>query len=449
MTDIDSLRLQLSSNTENDTSNIAFGYRSFGLNINNVLNINENAVGDIIQPEYIILHMNNTYSLSYLKYYVSCLNLRFKINGTTILYIPLQLLWNIETPEIVINKLFIPLQFNIFFGDIHTCGLRNNHVEFSIEYLNNSNQVFNIDFSGFSLLCKICCVTDNRLHYIQDISNNFIQQVSNIQVKANNAGSNEFRIRTNNFTGLVKGFFIEATDIETLEEVHFYTNQFVRFYFEKYLIRQKFIKISENMYYFPFNSEKLYSDRSQNSYSGAINFNTFEYSFLNLKFSTIQEKVSIYGLNQNIYKQRDEIVSIQNMNSSFNLYENFISHYLTPIEDLIRPFIQRDMELQNNVLDVTHINDPSLNDIPYISQVLNRKIEENDNNTCPIEQIEIQPNERYMLCSNCNNCYNEYAMISWMVNCNNNNRLVTCPTCRKNWSDHNVYINADNEIAVI
>ena len=105
MTDLHSLRLQLSSNTENDTSNIAFGYKSFGFNVNNVLNINENAVGDIIQPEYIILHMNNPYSLSYIKSYVSCLNLRFKINGNNILYIPLQLLWNIETPEIVINKL--------------------------------------------------------------------------------------------------------------------------------------------------------------------------------------------------------------------------------------------------------------------------------------------------------------------------------------------------------
>jgi hypothetical protein len=448
MTDLHSLRLQLSSNTENDTSNIAFGYKSFGFNVNNVLNINENAVGDIIQPEYIILHMNNPYNLSYIKSYVSCLNLRFKINGNNILYIPLQLLWNIETPEIVINKLFIPLHFDIFFGDIHTCGLRNNQVEFSIEYLNNSNQVFNIDFSGFSLLCKVCCVTDNRLQYIQDISNNFIQQVSIIQLK-NDVGSSEFRIRTNNFTGLVKGFFIEATDIDSLEEVHFYTNQFVRFYFEKYLIRQKFVKINENMYYFPFNSEKSYNDRSQASYNGAINFNTFEYSFLNLKFSTIQEKVSIYGLNKNIYNQRHEVVSIQNMNSSFNLYERIMTNYLPPIEDLIQPFIQRDIELQNNVLDVAHINDPSFNDIPYISQVLNRKIGENDNNTCPIEQIEIQPNERYMLCSNCKNCYNEYAMINWFVNCNSNNRVVTCPTCRETWSDHNVYINADNEIAVI
>jgi hypothetical protein len=203
------------------------------------------------------------------------------------------------------------------------------------------------------------------------------------------------------------------------------------------------------MYYFPFNSQKLYEDISNDSYSGAINFNILDYSFLNLKFSNIQETVSVYGLNQNIYIQRDGIINIQNMNTSFNICENFITHNLTPIDELIRSFIERNIAIQNSGLDITHINESSFNNIPYVSQVLNRKIEGEDNNTCPIEHTEIQPNQRYMLCSNCKNCYNEYAMISWVINCNNNNRSVTCPTCRENWSDFNVYINADNEIAVI
>ena len=88
----------------------------------------------------------------------------------------------------------------------------------------------------------------------------------------------------------------------------------------------------------------------------------------------------------------------------------------------------------------------SLNDISYVSQVLNRKIVEQYQNTCPIQHTKIQENERYMLCSSCRNCYNEYAIISWFVSCNTNNRSKTCPTCRSEWSDHNVYINTESKI---
>ena len=162
-----------------------------------------------------------------------------------------------------------------------------------------------------------------------------------------------------------------------------------------------------------------------------------------MKFLHRRQKVRVYALYKNNYNQRDGIFNIQNMYNSFNLYEDFDTHPLTPIDDIIHPFIQRDIRRNVNPL---HIYDASLNDTPYISQVLTRKIEEQDQNTCPIQQTDIRENERYMLCSSCRNCYNEYAIISWFISYNDYNRTKTCPTCRSEWCDHNVYINAEEVI---
>ena len=45
-----------------------------------------------------------------------------------------------------------------------------------------------------------------------------------------------------------------------------------------------------------------------------------------------------------------------------------------------------------------------------------------------------------------NHVNNEYSIISLFVSCNAYNRTKTCPTCRSEWCDHNVYINANEVI---
>jgi hypothetical protein len=365
-------------------------------------------------------------------------------------------LWNLNQPEIINNKLYLQVPFDMFFGNINLCGLRNYEIKFSIDYScihlagNNSMNIYHAQPMNFDLLCRTYSIDQRNLRFHVDVSNNSIQKISSIQINAlNNVNSDEFRIRTNRFGGFVKGFFIESTHIfEYLQEIKFYTNQFIRFHYDPYLIRQKCVKISNDMIYFPFNSEELYENNTHNSYRGSINFNGIERHFLNLKFLHRRQKVRVYALSKNNYNQRDGVFNIRNIHNSLNLYQDFDTHPLTPIDDLINPFIQRDIRRNEDLLDAGPIYDASLNDVPYISQVLNRKIVEQDQNMCPIQQTEIQENERYMLCSSCRNCYNEYAIISWFVSCNAYNRTITCPTCRSEWSDHNVYINAEEGIQV-
>ena len=462
MSEIGASLLQLSGNQENEINslipeNIAIGYKTYNFNVNYELNINNPPIFDKINPEGLILSVNNDLhsNLIFFQTYINPLTLNFNIDNRNILKIPLALLWNLNEPEIINNKLYLKIPFDMFFGNINLIGLRNYNIKFNIDYSyihlagNNDINIYQIQQMNFALLCRTYSIDQRQLMYHTDISNNSIQQISSIQINAlNNINSNEFRIRTNRFRGFIKGFFIESTHVfEYLQEIKFYTNQFIRFHYDTYLIKQKCVKISDDMIYFPFNSQELFENNTNSSYRGSINFDGIESHFLNLQFLHRRQKVRIYALSKNNYSQRDNILNIQNMYTSFNLYEDFNTHSLIPIDQLIQPFIQENfMQLEDHLLHAGPIYDASLNDIPYVSQVLNRKIGEYDHNICPIQQTEIQENERYMLCSSCQNCYNEYAIINWFVTCNSYYRGTTCPTCRSLWTDHNVYINSDEVI---
>jgi hypothetical protein len=454
MSEIGGSILQLSGNQLHEMNsyipeNIAIGYKTYTFNNNNELNINNPPIFDIIKPECLILSVNNNYhsNLIFFQTYINPLTLNFTIGTRDIVKIPLALLWNLIIPEIISDKLYLQIPFDMFFGNINLCGLQNYEVKFAIDYScihlagNNNMNIYHAQPMNFELLCRTVSIDQRNI----DVSNNSIQKISSIQINAlNNLNSDEFRIRTNRFHGFIKGFFIESVRIfEYLQEIKFYTNQFIRFHYDQYLIREKCLKISDDMIYFPFNSEELFENNTNSSYRGSINFDGIESHFLNLKFLHRRQKVRVYALSKNNYNQRDGIFNIlNNMYNSFNLYENFDTHPLTPINDLIEPFIERDIVRNMDFLDAGPIYDASLNDTHCISLVLNRKIGEQDHNTCPIQDTEIRENERYMLCSSCRHCYNEYAIITWFVSCNTYNRSITCPTCRSDWRDHNVYINA-------
>jgi hypothetical protein len=74
---------------------------------------------------------------------------------------------------------------------------------------------------------------------------------------------------------------------------------------------------------------------------------------------------------------------------------------------------------------------------PVITSIY-RQITNNDKITCSITQCEIVINERYMSCVQCSNNYMEESIKNWFVH---RPSRKSCPMCRTNWSDFNVYIN--------
>ena len=73
-------------------------------------------------------------------------------------------------------------------------------------------------------------------------------------------------------------------------------------------------------------------------------------------------------------------------------------------------------------------------DIEYIY----RPITNNNKLTCSITQCEFDINDRYMSCVQCSNNYMEESIKNWFIH---RPDRKSCPMCRTNWTDFNVYIN--------
>lgn len=443
--------------------NIAMGYKKYEFQNNLVTIYRGNSFETKITPECLIFNIANNSGacLDTLKNVITPLQLHFSIGNMEILKIQLSFLWNLKKPEIIGRKLYLSIPFSLFFGDIHLCGLDMQNITFSLVRSSNegSNEGSNEDFinyvTGYHLLCKtFLSHAMDEMRYM-DISYNIVQQLFSVHVKVDmdNEGehSNEFRIRTNMFEGQIKGFFIEANLIEGLDEIQFYINDSIRIDYDKYMIQHMCINVTSRIIYMPFNTNIAYDNRANNSYAGSINIDRIDNSFLNLKFSTPRNQVRIHALSMNIYNQIGGIGSISFINSMQHLVQDFGYHTLIPIEDLLQQ--NRNMIIFNSLIT----NGPALNDVQssftdasgnYISQVVNRLIEDEERNICHISQIPIQAGERYMLCDGCLNCYNEMDLIQWFQNLNVYNRVRTCPSCRGIWRDYNVYINSP-ETAII
>jgi len=137
MSEIGASLLQLVGNQANEINsfipeNIAIGYKTYNFNNNNELNIINPHIFDKIKPECLILSVNNEYysNLIFFQTYINPLTFNFTIGTRDILKIPLSLLWNLKTPEIINNKLYLQIPFDTFFGNINLCGLRNYDIKF-------------------------------------------------------------------------------------------------------------------------------------------------------------------------------------------------------------------------------------------------------------------------------------------------------------------------------
>ena len=144
MSENGALSIQLTANQLHDiensfiSENMAVGYKTFNFNPNYEFEINLNERYDEILPECLILSINNyeNSNLVFFKIYIDPLVLNFTIGNRNILKIPLAILWNLNKPEIIDNKLYLQLPFDLFFGKINLCGLPNDRIKFNIDYSN-------------------------------------------------------------------------------------------------------------------------------------------------------------------------------------------------------------------------------------------------------------------------------------------------------------------------
>jgi len=440
------------SASNNATINHATSHTTLDFNDNYDLYLIRNY--DSYMPYFLVFNLynwtlNHT-SLENLSSIYSCLDrihLTFNVGYQQILQFPLQLLWNLKTPTIVNNKLYLAIPFDMCFGEIRMNSLVNNDIHFSIKNVGEINNYTR----DFSLICKIT-VTDGFLTGFNQIQNHssFIQQITTLQVNHYNPnvfnvtnGSVEFHIRTNCFDGVTKGLFISC-DVDELYEIKFYINNVLRIDYDLFYI-QTFCRIlSSNMIYLPFNDTTRFDERNIAAFNGSINLSGINSSILNLKFLTEQTKVCVHNLYCNHFTYQNGMGGLVAPFQPSFIHTNTDIHPLSEIVTNTNTIMNM-LDMSGNIIIARGVigligqtgpTGPTGPTNVASHSIIYCPINDVEKTVCNIMHDIIMAADRYMQCHSCINNYSERAIKTWLQ------RQSTCPTCRVVWTNNNVYINA-------
>ena len=436
------------------------------------------------------------------------MRLVLQISEQTVLQLSLFLLSELNRVELHDGKLYIRVPFEAFFNKINMIEIPYSTVSF---VLLDAQEISNYS-NSFSLITKVYMhdeyerswISNNNRNNInnRNISSSLVQQIGTLYVKVP-LGSIErrsFQIQTNMLNGSTKGFLIQCS-INELTSIKFYINNLLRFDYERYLIQNVCIKLSDNLLYMPFNDQTDFLDKGINTFSGAINLSRLQNSILCLQFSGDQSNIIIHNVYYNYLRQTNGLSGLSMDYRPAFIENTALDH---PIQTIIGTPPNTDMiDMSGNYIIGTSSRSsvPGLIDmsgnyiinnynyssshgrtgrtgpnyiytlttgsttgstntstntytptsgsiseivinypIPtgsFIFQVINP-----ERNICNITHDEIAADHQYMTCSNCHIHFLETALKCWLRHRSPATR--TCPTCRELWTNFDVYINRVN-----
>lgn len=148
-----------------------------------------------------------------------------------------------------------------------------------------------------------------------------------------------------------------------------------------------------------------------------------------------------------LFYNHSRIYNITSDSSGNTIYVNFygnnnINIYRVDLQGCIyyrnEEYIHSDSS-GNNII-ATEGTVGSVNNVNIFSgSIIRKKLIEQDDDLCPIKQEQIGDCDIYMNCSCCNKNFFEEEIRYWLLSKSLGNR--TCPNCRAQWSNNNMYIN--------
>jgi hypothetical protein len=405
--------LQLvATNSQNEgLRNIACEYYTYQSQELQHLNIIRNS--DMVNIEYLELTFCNPEinNLDDVKKII----LTMSIGDSIIQQFPLSLLINLNEPILCDGKMYINLCFDMLFGSLKLIGLQRHEVRFEFK----NNDALNC-ISRYGLVSKLTYLDiDERRDIAMNSHETEIQQISFINIMTDlndiNQSSNVYEITLpfGYFRNISKGFFIECNNVDNLNSLILKFDDTERFQLNRFLVRTKCKKINQNLLYFPFNYDKEYSDRTTSSYEGAANFSILDKVKLKLDFDTPINNIKIYSLSSNFYRQSGGMGS-----TAYAL------------------------ELCSNTYDLCS-NVSSIDKTIVYTGPITKSITDVDASICPILCKPIDIGARYMYCHQCKNNFSGKSIKQWLESRRSVQR--TCPLCRIEWSNFEIYINGDTE----
>lgn len=369
-------------------------------------------------PEYLEIELNPNIDRNNFKNICHKVCFEMEIGGQRILNIPLRFMMYLKNYEICDNKFYISIPFQMFCDDIKLICLQFHDVRFKL-----TNTEYN--FTSCKLISKgIYYDNPIRREMAQNNHEHIIQTLSSSEISCLNQ-RNEFKYRMS-FDSIHKGFFIECENVDEINEIKLQLNGCDRTFYNRFLVRTKCVKINQHLLYFPLNYDKSYTDRTREGFEGSLDLSRIDLSIINIKLDNLQPKICIYGLGSNILRYNSGMAGLGYTFSSSHAYEEYneTGHYYARNE-------------QHNYI----INLPTGVNVNNIENIIYKPITNNDKVTCCITQEDISVNARYMSCSSCSNNFDENSIKSWF---SQRPHRKTCPMCRVNWTDFNIYINGED-----
>lgn len=269
---------------------------------------------DLLCPEYLQFILNPTLDIINLKEHIYYICFQMIIGGVLYLSIPLRFMIEINNYEILEDKIYIKIPFNLFFDDLKMIALFYHTVEFTLTNINNILMDCSIISNNILLDDKIRKDIANNNH------ENWILQLQSEEVISSTA-INDFKFKFN-FQGLHKGLFIECNNVDNITDLELILNDNDRHIYNHFLVKNKCIKITQHLLYFPFNYKKTYLDRTHSGLEGSINFTMFNVKF-NVKCNNPIYKICVYGLGSNKFIIKKGMAMLK-YNQDFNNYHNSI-----------------------------------------------------------------------------------------------------------------------------
>ena len=261
------------------------------------------------------------------------MRLVLQISEQTMLQLPLSLLYELNRVELHDRKLYIRLPFEALFNKINMIELFYSTVSF---LLLDAHEISNYS-NSFSLLTKVYMHDENERSWISNNNrhNSFslIQQIGTLYVSVPESSSDRrsFQIQTNILNGDTKGFLIQC-DITELTSINFYVNNLLRVDYDRYLIQNACVKLSNNLLYMPFNDHSDFLDKGINTFSGAINLSRLQNSTMCLQFSQDQSKIVIHNVYYNYLQQTNGLGGLR-IDYRPTFIENSIANH--PVQPII------------------------------------------------------------------------------------------------------------------
>lgn len=227
---------------------------------------------------------------------------------------------------------------------------------------------------------------------------------------------------------MTRGYFIEFDSgnidaIDAIDNLQLMLNGLTRLIYNDITLSLYSKKISKNMFYVPLNNNvdnylTQMMDTIITSYVGSLNQSRIDNITLQLKLNLNNinngTQIKVHSLSANLLRYHQHN-ALQYIDQVYQTYNHVIN-------------------------DVININQNNQNNEPQW-QIVNRPIDLEKNDSCPISLGAFDDNDKYCVCSKCDHNFDYEAFVSWYNIDNADNKL--CPLCRNPWDNFKIYVNKE------